>query len=347
MATLLITHLGAGSDFDNQDQGNIFLADFDITLVFGTPVTVIRPAGAIPLLVSLPKLVSANKISVAVTLSAEEASSGLALPTASVEPIDLDLGYADIAAIKAIAAADRADGNIAVNKTNSDIWVFAAASVAAGDDVTVLAPDAGTGRWLLAASTAGAPGFGAAGVSTASKGLVLDANKSTDLVQAKTSMSIGGTGVPGGAGVETHITKEVTAFTDTTPKTVFTVTIPNGAHEAVIELDFLGVLGAGGAIGAGEASRASKYQLVIARTAGVNAVGGLSAAIGGAAANVAGAANVTSVVATLAAVSGAVGATNTIDVQVAITKSGGASNNHTCAASARILNQNATGITIA
>jgi len=161
------------------------------------------------------------------------------------------------------------------------------------------------------------------------------------------SLNVGGTGVAGAASVQSTITKAVTAFSDTVAKAVFTVTVPNAVHAAVIDIDIVGVLGAGGAIGAGEASRVSKYQVVLARTAGVNVVATASSAIGGAEAHVAGAANVTSVVVTLSAITGAVGASNTFTINAAITKSGGASDNHTCVASARILNQNATGVTIA
>lgn len=186
-----------------------------------------------------------------------------------------------------------------------------------------------------------------AGTVAASKAVVVDAQKAVDTLRATTDINVGGTGVPGAAAVETSKTKAVTAFTDTTAKDVFTVTVPNAAHAAMIEVDLLGVLGAGGAIGAGEGSRVSKYQVTLARTAGVNVVATLSSAIGGAESHVAGAASVTSVVATLSAISGAVGASNTFTIKVAITKSGGASDNHTLVASARVLNQNATGVTIA
>lgn len=166
-----------------------------------------------------------------------------------------------------------------------------------------------------------------------------------DSAQFPAGLTIGG--APAAAAAMQAITKAVAAYTDTTAKDTFTVTVPNAAHAAVIEVDVIGVLGAGGAIGAGEGSRNSKYQVVLARTAGVNAVATASAAIGGAEAHVAGAASVTSVVVTLSAIAGAVGAANTFTIKVAITKSGGASDNHTAVATARILNQNAAGVTIA
>lgn len=186
-----------------------------------------------------------------------------------------------------------------------------------------------------------------AGTSVASKALALDAQKAVDTLRATTDLNIGGTGVPGAASVQTTITKAVTAFADTTAKDVFTVTVPNAAHAAVIEIDCLGVLGAGGAIGAGESSRNVKYQVVLARTAGVNVVATASAAIGGAAAKVAGGDDITSVVVTLSAIVGAVGASNTFTIKAAITRSGAGATNHTGVFTARILNQNATGVTVA
>lgn len=165
--------------------------------------------------------------------------------------------------------------------------------------------------------------------------------------QVTGSRTLGGTGVAGAATTQTEITKAVTGFSDTVAKAVFTVTIPNAAHAALINVDLLGVLGAGGAIGAGESCCASKYQVTVVRTAGKNAVATVSSAIGGAKSKVAGADDITSVVATASAISGAVGAANTFTINVAITRSGAGADNHTLVASARLLNQAATGITIA
>jgi hypothetical protein len=186
-----------------------------------------------------------------------------------------------------------------------------------------------------------------AGTVAVSKAAVVDANKSVDVLQATTSLSVGGTGVPGAAAVEQIITKAVTAFADTTAKTVFTVTIPNAGHAAMIEVDSLGVLGAGGTVGTGDASMSTKYLVNIQRTTGANAVAGVSAIVSSAKSKTAGGDDITSVVVTTAAVVGAVGASNTIPIQVAITKAAGASANHTGTFSAKVLNANATGITIA
>lgn len=54
--------------------------------------------------------------------------------------------YASTAALTALPAAKRIDGMICLVLANYSLWVFEAAS-ATGASATVLAPDAGTGRW--------------------------------------------------------------------------------------------------------------------------------------------------------------------------------------------------------
>ena len=154
------------------------------------------------------------------------------------------------------------------------------------------------------------------------------------------------TSANGAAGTATKIQKTVTGIADAVPTTVLTITIPNAAHSATIVLTEVGSLGAGGAIGANEASSSKSYCIVVTRTPGVNAVATVSLAFGSAAAAVAGATTCGASIAA-AAVSGAVGATNTIDLQVTVARGGGASDNHTCLVLAEVLNANATGVTIA
>lgn len=166
-------------------------------------------------------------------------------------------------------------------------------------------------------------------------------------VRLRTYLSIGGTGVPGAASNMVMLTKAKTGLTDTTATDVFTVTVPNAAHTAVINVDALGVMGAGGAVGAGETSKLAAYQVVVTRTLALAAVVTVSSAIGGVQSKVAGADNITSVVVTASAMTGANSATQTFTIKVAITKAAGAADNHTLIAYARVLNQNANGVTIA
>jgi hypothetical protein len=183
------------------------------------------------------------------------------------------------------------------------------------------------------------------GTAAVSKAVVLDANKAIDESRVTTTRSLGGTGVPAAAVVLTEITKTVTGIADATATDILTITIPNAAHVAQMSVCVTGVLGAGGAIGAGEAAATNCYVVTLVRTAGVNAVATVSAASGAAAAAVAGAATVTATTA-ISAVTGAVGASNSFTLKVTITKSGGSSANHVAFVYARILNGNATGISI-
>ena len=155
-------------------------------------------------------------------------------------------------------------------------------------------------------------------------------------------------GINGGVGAVTssaELVKTVGSIANNTGTAVLTVTIPNSAQSAMVHVVLTGSLGAGGAIGANEATGTISYDFAVARTAGVNAVTTASTAYGSAAANVAGAATIT-ITAAASAISGAVGVTNTFTVNVTIARGGGASTNHTCLVDAKVVNANATGITI-
>lgn len=58
---------------------------------------------------------------------------------------------ADLAALKAIAAADRADQDyVAIDTANGErLYKFDSAGAGTGDDFAIITPDAGTGRWHL------------------------------------------------------------------------------------------------------------------------------------------------------------------------------------------------------
>lgn len=140
--------------------------------------------------------------------------------------------------------------------------------------------------------------------------------------------------------------KPVTAFTNNVAKTVLTVTIPNTQNYAVLEIEVQGALGAGGAIGAGEAMATNTYKIAIVRTAGVATVATATSAIAAVAVAVAGAATVTATAA-VTAMSGLVSATQTFDVQVTIARSGGSSDNHTALVYYKLVNVNNGGITVA
>lgn len=156
--------------------------------------------------------------------------------------------------------------------------------------------------------------------------------------------SMGGT--PGGATTATRRVKAVTGIADGAATAVLTITVPNAAHSGTVRVCLVGSLGAGGAIGANEASASISYDIAITRTAGVNAVAAISAAYGSSGSAAVAGADTCTVTAAVSAVSGAVGATNTFTVNVTVARGGGASTNHTCQVLGEIVNANASGISI-
>jgi hypothetical protein len=160
------------------------------------------------------------------------------------------------------------------------------------------------------------------------------------------SVTIGGSTSTGGAVTTARrLIKSVTAFTDATPKDLVTVSIPNGAHSAVVTIQILGSIGAGGAIGANEASASISYTFTLARRAGIATVVNASSAYGSSQASVAGGTSIT-ITAAASSISGAVGVTQTFTIQGTITKGGGSSDNHTAVVIAELANANASGVTI-
>lgn len=84
------------------------------------------------------------------------------IPTAGTPTLDGDLvslgfanahyvqgseSVADVTALQAIAAADRANGNAVVVQSTRVVYVFDSASVAAADGVRIVQPTVGSGRW--------------------------------------------------------------------------------------------------------------------------------------------------------------------------------------------------------
>lgn len=214
--------------------------------------------------------------------------------------------------------------------------------------------DDGTGTGIYS-SSGGIMDFAANGIRTlaignnsvfiiGSAGVVWGTSNDTAVVRAAAnSLQFGTTSATTTS--RTEMNKAVASIADATPTAVLTITIPNAAHSASVLVRVTGSLGAGGAIGANEATASNTYIVTLTRTAGVNATAAISSAFGSAATAVAGAATVTATAA-MSAVSGAVGATNTFTVNVTITRSGGSSTNHTCLVYAQLMNANATGITI-
>jgi hypothetical protein len=152
-------------------------------------------------------------------------------------------------------------------------------------------------------------------------------------------------GVPRNAGTNTVIAKKVTGLTDAAFTTCLNVFIPNAATAATIRIKALGSIGAGGAIGANEASASLECDVIIARTAGLTAVVAQSASYGTATAAVAGA-TTCAVAIDSSLVAGAANADQTLIIRVSVTKGGGASTGHSATLFAELLNMNDSGALI-
>lgn len=142
--------------------------------------------------------------------------------------------------------------------------------------------------------------------------------------------------------------KSLTAIADSTATTVFAVSIPNAQVNTEIEIEVFSALGAGGAIGAGEANGHTKTAIAINRqAAGVVAVlSSVATPFEVVSAVTAGGATITTTV-TVANLTGAAGAVNTFNIKVTIAAGSGSATNHTATMNATINNIGAGAVTMA
>lgn len=146
----------------------------------------------------------------------------------------------------------------------------------------------------------------------------------------------------GTATSSTKIIKKVTGIADNTATDVFTVTVPNANHAAVVKVTFLS---SNGSTDAFESSRVADGNVVLARTTGANVVAAVSALTGAQIATVAAGATHT-LAYDLSAISGAADASNSFTIRVTIDDSGNLGANQVVAI-AELLNSETTGVTIA
>ncbi len=140
------------------------------------------------------------------------------------------------------------------------------------------------------------------------------------------------------ATTDVQFTKVVTGIQDAAATAVLTLTVPNAANVSYLRVDVVGTLGAGGAIGAYEASCGGTFTVVTTRTVGVTvATGGSSLADSTGSVAVAGATSCT-LARSLAITTSTAGATNVIEVRVTIAKGGGSSQNHRAVLNVRLIN---------
>jgi len=118
---------------------------------------------------------------------------------------------ADVTALKAMAAAERIDGDFVLVKSTNNLYRFNSASSDTGDDNFVLTPSAGTGRWLRVT-------------------ILNRANTFTDTTQS-TTKDTGGAIFEGGVGIEKNLNVggnlTVAGTTTTVNSTVLDVVDPN------------------------------------------------------------------------------------------------------------------------
>lgn len=224
--------------------------------------------------------------------------------------------------------------------TQADAWVLTGSAATPSASVRCIHAAGSSSNLGYAVPTGGSHTLQVAGANIARLGAVGFATTGALMIGTAATATLG-LATQSAASV-----KAVTAIANGVATAVLTVTIPNAAHSATVRVTIVGSLGAGGAIGANEATGTVSYDIAVARTAGVNAVVTFSVADGSAMANVAGAATIT-VTAAASAISGAVGATNTFTVNATITAGSGSSTNHTALVRYEVLNANATGVTAA
>ena len=179
---------------------------------------------------------------------------------------------------------------------------------------------------------------------TAGSGWGINLQASGGIILGTTSIAMGGN--EGQSNNVTTKTGSVTAFTDATPKRACRITVPNGAHSGMLRVTLVGSIGAGGSIGANEATRTIAYDIGIARTSGVAMNAAISTAYGNSGSVAVAGATTIDVTAAITLNAEGAGVSNTADVMVTITKGGGTSANHTCRVVAEVVNVNNNGITI-
>ena len=180
-----------------------------------------------------------------------------------------------------------------------------------------------------------------AGTVTASKTAVPGANKQLDTL-AVASQVVGTTATPGSAGQGITIINRKTGVADSTATSMFTVTCPNAEHSAIVEVIILASAKktSGGTY---ESARVAVGYVVFDRTTGAALVGTASALTNTGIAT--SGTDTLTLAYSLSAASGAVSVTNTMDIKVTCVGSG--ADTHDVVILATIINQAASGMTIA
>jgi hypothetical protein len=158
---------------------------------------------------------------------------------------------------------------------------------------------------------------------------------------------IGGTAAGSGTSAYTLV-KTVTAVADNVATAVATVTIPNPTvnANATFLIQVCGVMGAGGAVGAGESTAGSAYVMSVARTVGATAVVTTSSQTASAVSKVSGGDTFACTIAA-SSVSGGSTATETFTITATAHDSTGSGTNHVVTVVITLLNGATGGVSIA
>ena len=152
----------------------------------------------------------------------------------------------------------------------------------------------------------------------------------------------GSTAASAVAGSSYRVINTVNSVGDNVATAVFTVTVPNANHAAMVKVT---ILSSNGSTDAFESSRTAQGAIVLARTTGVTTVVTAATLTLADIATVAGGATHT-LAYSVSSVSGAAGATQTFTINVTIDDSGNTAANSVVVL-AELINSQATGVTIA
>lgn len=133
----------------------------------------------------------------------------------------------------------------------------------------------------------------------------------------------------------TAVIKTLTGIPNNTFVDALTVTVPNTGTAALIEVLIVGSLGAGGSVGAFEATAGRTVLINVTRTPGLSLDASIVTTANATDAKVVGATTITQTT-QLSAVSGAPTGTQTVTLQYRIARGAGASTNHSAALVSRI-----------
>ena len=186
-------------------------------------------------------------------------------------------------------------------------------------------------------------------ISDAGSNTIRVSHDSGAVSQTIGNTSFSGTVSTGGlataAGTDTKLVRKSTGLADAAYTAIAYVNIPNSAIAANLKIRILGSLGAGGAVGANEASATLECDVVITRTSGLTCVVAQSASYGTSTAAVAGAATC-AVAVDASLIAGSATAVQTLTIRASITRGSGSSTNHTATYSIECLNANAGGVLV-